>query len=138
MMKKATSIGGIFFRSRGPEKTKVWYQKHLGLNIGEYGTNFEWRHAEQPDQKGFTLWSPFARDTDYFGASDQDFMLNFRVDDLEALVEELRAEGVKITDDIATYDYGKFVHIIDADGRQIELWEPNDDYYDKMIEARTK
>ncbi|MCI4647856.1 VOC family protein [Phaeodactylibacter sp.] len=137
-MKKVTSLGGIFFRSKDPENTKAWYQKHLGLRVGPYGTNFEWRHADQPDQKGFTLWSPFDHHTDYFGSTDQDFMISFRVDDLEALVIELRAEGVTIIDEIATYEYGKFVHILDADDRRIELWEPNDEYYDQMIEARTK
>lgn len=137
-MKKATSIGGIFFRSKDPAKTKAWYQQHLGFDTDDYGTNFEWRQADAPDRKGFTLWNPFAQDTDYFGSPDQEFMLNFRVENLEALVKQMRAEGIEIVDDIATYDYGKFVHIIDADGRRVELWEPNDDAYDNMIKARTK
>ncbi|NRA49179.1 MAG: VOC family protein [Phaeodactylibacter sp.] len=137
-MKKATSIGGIFFRSKDPEKTKSWYQKHLGLNTGEYGTNFEWRQADKPGKKGFTLWSPFSEGTDYFGTSGQDFMINFRVENIEALVEQLKADGVTIVNEIATYEYGKFVHIVDADGRRVELWEADDEYYDKMIKARTK
>ena len=84
--------------------------------------------------KGFTQWSPFNESTKYFEPSTKDFMINYRVADLEALVEELRKEGVTVVDKIEKYDYGKFVHILDAEGNKIELWEPNDIVYEKMGE----
>ena len=137
-MKRVTGIGGVFFKTDDPESTKQWYKKHLGINSGQYGGTFEWRHANDEQKKGFTAWSPFPRDTDYLDPSDKEFMINYRVENLEALVEELKKEGVTILDEIETYDYGKFVHILDAEGNKIELWEPNDGEYDKLVEGRTK
>jgi predicted enzyme related to lactoylglutathione lyase len=125
-MKKVTGIGGIFFKCKDPNKMKEWYKTHLGLNTNEYGATFEWREASDSTKKGSTTWSPFAETTKYFEPSTKDFMINYRVADLEALVEELRKEGVTIVDKIETYDYGKFVHIIDMEGNKIELWEPID------------
>lgn len=125
-MKKVTGIGGIFFKSKDPEAMRAWYQQHLGLDTNAYGASFEWRDAADPEKKGLTQWSPFAESTDYFAPSQKDFMINYRVDNLEALVVELQQGGVTILDDIATYDYGKFVHILDAEGNKIELWEPVD------------
>jgi predicted enzyme related to lactoylglutathione lyase len=137
-MKRVTGIGGIFFKTKDPKKTKDWYQKHLGLQTDEYGTSFEWRHAEEPKKKGYTAWSPFDDKTNYFGESGQEFMVNYRVENLEELVKQLIEEGVKIADEIATYEYGKFVHIEDPNGHRIELWEPIDEEYDKILEVKTK
>ncbi len=123
-MKKVTGIGGIFFKCKDPEAVKSWYQQHLGLATDAYGAGFHWREAEDPEKKGFTQWSPFKESTNYFEPSTRDFMINYRVYDLEALVAELRAGGVTILDEIAVYDYGKFVHILDPEGNKIELWEP--------------
>jgi predicted enzyme related to lactoylglutathione lyase len=123
-MKKVTGIGGIFFKCRDAEKIREWYKTHLGLNTNEYGVNFEWREATDSTKKGSTQWSPFADNTKYFEPSTKDFMINYRVDNLEALVEELKKEGVTIVDKIEIYDYGKFVHIMDIEGNKIELWEP--------------
>jgi len=125
-MEKVTGIGGIFFKCKDPQKMKEWYKTHLGLNTNEYGANFEWREASDSTKIGSTQWSPFAETTKYFEPSTKDFMINYRVADLEALVEELKKEAVTIVDKIETYDYGKFVHIIDMEGNKIELWEPND------------
>ena len=125
-MKKVTGIGGIFFKCKDPNKMKEWYKTHLGLNTNEYGATFEWREAFDSTKKGSTQWSPFAETTKYFEPSTKDFMINYRVADLEALVEELKKEGVTIVDKIETYDYGKFVHIIDIGENKIQLWEPND------------
>jgi predicted enzyme related to lactoylglutathione lyase len=125
-MKKVTGIGGIFFKCKDPKKMKEWYKTHLGLNTNEYGANFEWREESDSTKKGSTQWSPFAETTKYFEPSTKDFMINYRVADLEALVEELKKEGVTIVDKIETYDYGKFVHIIDMEGNKVELWEPKD------------
>ena len=125
-MKKVTGIGGIFFKCKDPKKMKEWYKTHLGLNTNDYGANFEWREATDSTKKGSTTWSPFAETTKYFEPSTKDFMINYRVENLVELVEQLKKEGVTIVDKIETYDYGKFIHIIDAEGNKVELWEPKD------------
>lgn len=135
-MERVTGIGGVFFKVKDTEKTRQWYRDHLGFNIDQHGTNFEWRQADEGTLKGFTQWSPFKEDSDYF---EQEFMINYRVTDLDGLIEELREKGVTIVDEIESQDFGKFVHIIDGDGTKVELWEPNDEEYDKMLgEGRTK
>ncbi|MDR8393067.1 VOC family protein [Aliifodinibius sp. S!AR15-10] len=128
-MKRVTGIGGVFFKSKDSKKTRAWYKKHLGIDSGEYGGTFEWRHSDDKDKKGFTAWGPFKDDTEYFDPSEREFMINYRVDDLEALIEVLKEEGVEIVGEIEEYEYGKFGWIIDPDGTKIELWEPNDEVY---------
>jgi predicted enzyme related to lactoylglutathione lyase len=137
-MKKVTGIGGIFFKCKDPEKVKEWYKTHLGLNTDQYGANFEWREGADPEKYGFTQWSPFSDSTKYFEPSKRDFMINYRVKDLVGLVEELKKGGVTIVDNIESYDYGKFIHILDNEGNKIELWEPNDEEYNKIVGERTK
>jgi predicted enzyme related to lactoylglutathione lyase len=131
-MKKVTGIGGIFFKCKDPHKMNEWYKTHLGLNTNQYGAVFEWKQAGDSTKKGFTTWSPFKESTKYFEPSAKDFMINYRVENLETLVEELKKEAVTVVDKIETYDYGKFVHILDLEGNKIELWEPNDIQYEKM------
>ena len=125
-MKKVTGIGGIFFKSKDPKAINEWYTTHLGLETTPYGASFEWRQIDDSTKKGLTQWNPFAENTKYFEPSTKDFMINYRVDNLEALVEELQKENVTIVDKIEVYDYGKFVHILDIEGNKIELWEPVD------------
>lgn len=125
-MKKVTGIGGVFFKSKDPKKMTEWYQKHLGLNTNPYGATFEWYEGADSTKKGQTQWTPFPEITKYFEPSAKDFMINYRVENLKALVEELKKDGVTILDAIETYDYGKFVHILDAEGNKIQLWEPID------------
>lgn len=137
MKKRVTGIGGIFFKVPDPDKTKAWYQTHLGLNTDQYGATFEWRNTGDPQRKGFTQWSPMKEDTLYFQPSKKDFMVNYRVENLVELVKELRAEGVTILDEIDDTEYGKFVHILDPDGHSVELWEPVDNVYDEMTEGKT-
>ena len=137
-MKKVTGIGGIFFKCKDPEKMKEWYNKNLGLQTDEYGSSFEWRLGDDPTKKGFTQWSPFPETTKYIEPSVKDFMINYRVENIEALVEEFKKDGVTILDEIETYDYGKFVHILDIEGNKIELWEPVDTEYDKIADGITK
>ena len=122
-MKKVTGIGGIFFKCKDAKKMKDWYKTHLGLNTNDYGATFRWKEADS-DNNGSTQWSPFSESTKYFEPSTKEFMINYRVADLEALVEELKKEGVTVLDKIETYDYGKFVHILDMEGNKVELWEP--------------
>ena len=125
-MKKVTGIGGIFFKCKDPKAINEWYKTHLGIDAGQYGASFEWREADDSTKKGLTQWTPFADKTKYFEPSTKEFMINYRVENLEALVEELKKENVTIVDKIETYDYGKFIHILDIEGNKIELWEPKD------------
>ena len=131
-MKRVTSIGGIFFKCKSPKKMREWYETHLGLNTNQYGAVFEWKQADDSTKKGFTQWSPFAETTKYFEPSTKDFMINYRVENLDGLVEQLNKEGVTIADTIQSVEYGKFVHIIDIEGNKVELWEPNDIEYEKL------
>ena len=130
--KRVTGIGGIFFKCKDPGKMREWYKTHLGLNTNQYGTVFEWRQGADTTKKGFTQWSPFKETTKYFEPSTKDFMINYPVADLETLIEQLKKEGVTITDTIQSVEYGKFVHIMDIEGNKIELWEPNDFEYEKL------
>ncbi len=123
-MKKVTGIGGIFFKCKDAGKVREWYKTHLGFDTNSYGASFEWHQNEDSTKKGSTQWSPFAETTKYFEPSTKDFMINYRVENLEALVEQLKAEGVTIVDKIEDSEYGKFVHIMDIEGNKIELWQP--------------
>ena len=128
-MKKVTGIGGIFFKCKDPNAINDWYKKHLGFDTTQYGTSFEWLQIDPASggtKKGLTQWNPFKETTKYVEPSTRDFMINYRVENLEALVDELKKEGVTIVDTIEAYDYGKFVHILDIEGNKIQLWEPND------------
>ena len=125
-MKKVTGIGGIFFKCKDADKMREWYKTHLGLDAGKYGANFEWRDAVDPTKKGSTQWSPFAETTKYFDPSAKDFMINYRVENLDSLVEQLKNDGVTIVDKVEGSEYGKFVHIIDVEGNKVELWEPSE------------
>ncbi|MBK9733275.1 MAG: VOC family protein [Chitinophagaceae bacterium] len=131
-MKRVTSIGGIFFKCNDPKKMNEWYNTHLGFNTNQYGTVFEWRQAGDSTKKGYTNWNPFKETTKYFEPSTKDFMINYRVENLEALLEELKKEGVTVLDTIEAVDYGKFAHIMDIEGNKIQLWEPNDIEYEKL------
>ncbi len=130
-MKRVIGLGGIFFKCSDPEKLKAWYGKHLGLPVDDYGANFEFREAEDPSKKGTTVWSPFKESTKYFEPSQKQFMINYRVEDLEWLVGELKKEGVTILDEIQSFDYGKFVHILDPEENKIELWQASDIGFEK-------
>jgi predicted enzyme related to lactoylglutathione lyase len=125
-MKKVTGIGGIFFKCKDPNAVKEWYNKHLGLDAGPYGASFEWRQLDAPEKKGLTQWNVNTEAAKMYDPSTKDFMINYRVHDLEALVAQLKTEGVTIVDSIEDTDYGKFVHIIDLEGNKVQLWEPKD------------
>ena len=128
-MKKVTGIGGIFFKSKDPKGIKNWYHKNLGLAVDAYGSMFESRDSANPEKKTYLQWSPFEEKTNYFEPSEKEFMINYRVENLERLVKELKENGVKICDKIESYDYGKFVHIMDPEGNKLELWEPVDEVF---------
>jgi predicted enzyme related to lactoylglutathione lyase len=124
-MERVTGIGGIFFKAEDPEKMKAWYQKHLGVMAEKDGyVAFQWREANDPDRIGCTVWSLFPGDTKYFDPSPAPFMINYRVADLDALLAQLREEGVQVEDRIEEYEYGRFAWVMDPEGNRIELWEP--------------
>ena len=122
-MKKVTGIGGIFFKCDDPQKMKDWYATNLGLPVQSWGTMFKWRDADNPEKEGTTVWSTFKKDAKSFEPSQKEFMINYRVDNLELLVEELKKDGVTFVDEMVSDEYGKFVHIMDPERNKIELWE---------------
>ena len=122
-MKKVTGIGGIFFKCKDPKQITEWYKNNLGLTTNPYGATFEWYQDAQGKHKAQTQWTPFGENSKSF---DKQFMINYRVENLEALVEELKKANVTIVDKMETYDFGKFIHILDPEGNKIELWEPID------------
>ena len=121
---KVVGIGGIFFFADNPRELREWYAQNLGFDITEWGSTFESRNRSQPDEVNQLQWSPFQTGSSYFEPSKKEFMINYRVQKLEELVRQLKENGVTILDDITSDDYGKFVHIMDAEGNKIELWEP--------------
>ena len=124
---KVLGIGGVFFGSNNPVETKEWYSRNLGLEINEWGSSsFETRNINKPDKIDSLQWATFKNDDENFLPSKKSFMINYRVQNIEGLVRNLKDNGVTILDDISIYDYGKFVHIMDAEGNKIELWEPTD------------
>lgn len=124
MKNRVTGIGGIFFRSEDPKASKDWYNRHLGLNTDQWGCTFWWKDKEGNDCS--TQWSAMDEKSDHFKPSEKEFMINYRVENLEELLEELKKEGVEIVGEMQTFDYGKFGWIMDPEGNKIELWEPND------------
>ena len=122
-MKKVTGIGGIFFKCKDSKAIKEWYAKNLGLPTDDYGATFEWYGDSAGTKPAQTQWSPFKETTKYFEPSTKEFMINYRVENIEALVAELKQNGVTVVDEIENTDYGKFVHIMDIEGNKIELWE---------------
>ena len=123
-MKRVTGIGGIFFKSDDPDKLREWYAEHLKLPIEEWGgASFKWREQEDPTREGYTIWSPFERDTDYFEPSKKPFMINFRVENLDEVLQQLKAEGVTVDEKREESEFGKFGWVMDPEGNRVELWE---------------
>ncbi len=127
MKKRVTGLGGFFFKSKDPDGIKNWYKEHLGLNTDKYGCTFWWKDATGKDCS--TQWSPFREQTEYFSPSPKEFMMNFRVENLEKLLELLKEEGVTIVGEVEKFEYGKFGWILDPEGNKIELWEPIDEAF---------
>ena len=125
-MKRVTGIGGIFFKAKDPETLYQWYEKHLGVRRAPDGSGviFEWGEDNDGEPGGMTVWSIFPRDTKYFEPSASQFMINYRVQDLDGLLQALQTEGVQIDPHREDYDYGRFAWIMDPEGNRVELWEP--------------
>jgi predicted enzyme related to lactoylglutathione lyase len=137
MKKKVNGIGGIFFKCEDPDKMKDWYANNLGLVTNEYGSVFEFRNSDEPQSKAYLNWSPMPNTTKYFKPSEKEFMINYRVENIEELLEELKESGVIVLDEVESYEYGKFVHILDPEGNKIELWEPVDESFTRIYEGKT-
>ncbi len=135
---KVTGVGGIFFFSDNPKESREWYHKNLGIEINEYGSSFEFRNANRPEEINYLQWSPFKKGSEYFAPSKKEFMINYRVQNIEGLVKKLKDSGVTVLDEIEAFEYGKFVHIMDAEGNKIELWEPVDKVFTDMGGNTTK
>lgn len=121
MKQRVTGIGGIFFKSKDPKALAQWYQTHLGIPIEAWGgAAFRWGG----EHSGTTIWNAFSADTGYFAPSSASFMVNYRVEDLHALMAALRDEGVQIEGEIQESEYGKFGWVMDPEGNKLELWEP--------------
>ncbi|WP_138379095.1 VOC family protein [Luteithermobacter gelatinilyticus] len=124
-MARVLGPGGFFFKVNDPENLKQWYSRHLGLAFDEYGgVKFDFAEQAQSDRESYVLWGMFRADTDYFGPHKHDFMFNFRVDDLDGILERLAAEGVEILPEREEEYYGRFAWVLDPEGHKIELWEP--------------
>lgn len=119
-MARVTGLGGAFFRTPDPQATSEWYRIHLGLEPEEDhpSATFRWSGGET------SVWGPFPTDTDYFGPADQQFMINFRVDDLGEMLDQLRSAGITVDEKVEDGQFGRFGWAVDCDGRRIELWEP--------------
>ena len=124
-MEKVTGIGGVFFKVHDPKSMTSWYQEHLGIEAESGSADFAWREKDHPEQIGRTVWAIFATDSTHFGRSTSPLMVNYRVSDLDKMLEQLRRGGVAI-EKVEDCDYGRFAWIADPEGNRIELWEPKE------------
>jgi predicted enzyme related to lactoylglutathione lyase len=124
-MKRVTGIGGIFFQASDSARLRAWYKDHLGIDVQPWGgAAFAWADAEGKPVNGTTAWSIGAADGNGYGPAKAPFMINYRVDDLAALLRALRDEGCDVLDRTDESEYGKFGWVIDPEGNKVELWEP--------------
>ena len=123
-MERVTGIGGIFFKARDADGLRAWYREHLGIDAGKDGTAFEWREAGDPEKRGMTVWSIFAQDTRYLDPSRAPFMVNYRVENLDRMLAQLRAAGAVVDEKIEDGQFGRFGWVMDPEGNRLELWEP--------------
>jgi len=136
-MAKAVGIGGIFFQCDDPDKMREWYAENLGMKTNEYGAVFEFRALSEPDKRGYLNWSTMSRTTKYLEPSTKGFMINYRVENLEELLENMRSSGITVVGEIESFEYGKFAHVMDPEGNKIELWEPVDEVFTKEYDGKT-
>jgi catechol 2,3-dioxygenase-like lactoylglutathione lyase family enzyme len=133
-----TGLGGVFFRSKNVKELKNWYNEKLGMKIDGYGVGFEWREGFDGSLYGFTQWSPFNEKTKYFDPSKKEFMINYRVHNLDEFIVTLKSKGVLPVDSIERTDYGNFIHYMDPEGNKLEFWQPSEAKYDSILELKAK
>ncbi len=125
-MRRVTGIGGVFFKAKDPKALGQWYKKHLGIDVQDWGgASFQWQTAAHPNPDGATVWSLFPDNTEYFQPGSSPFMVNYRVEDLDALLQILRKEGCQVDDKTENSDFGKFGWVADPEGNIIEVQEAN-------------
>ena len=125
MTERVVGIGGIFFKARDPDRLRAWYREHLGLEISEWGgVVFDPMPASPAGRQGTTVWSIFPADTTYFEPGTSSFMINYRVEDLDAVLAALRAEGCEVDERVDSSEFGRFGWVMDPEGNRLELWEP--------------
>ncbi len=134
---RVTGIGGIFFVSENPDSLNQWYGENLGMAMDPYGAPFESRNANNPEEINYLRWSTHGSNA-YFQPSKKEFMINYRVNNIEGMIRKLEASGTIMLDSLATYDYGKFIHFMDPEGNKVELWEPVDEVLTEMGGETTK
>lgn len=121
---RVTGLGGVFFKARDPQALGRWYAEHLGLPVADWGgAVFPWKEADS-GRPAYSVWSPFRHDTEYFQPGDRDYMINLRVDDLDALLAQLRAEGCEVLERREDSEFGRFGYVLDPEGQLVELWQP--------------
>lgn len=126
-MEKIIGLGGLFLRAKDTKALSKWYDDHLGTNFGEHGyQSYMGANQNSDEPPGHTVFSFFKEDSKYFDPSTKQFMINFRVKNLDAMLAQLRTKGVQVMEKTETYDYGKFGWCVDPEGNKIELWEPID------------
>ena len=124
-MKRVTGIGGIFFKAKDVKGTCAWYKTHLGIDVQDWGgAAFDWVGDDGKPAGGTTAWNVSAMDSEQYAPSISSFMINYRVADLDALLEALRAEGCNVVGDSQDSEYGKFGWVMDPEGNKVELWQP--------------
>ena len=129
---RVTGIGGIFFKAKDRNAVQQWYAENLGMKVDDFGAPFEFRNANNPEEANFLNWDAFPDTTSYFAPSEKQFMINYRVQNIEGMVRKLQVNGATILGDIVSYPYGKFVHVLDPEGNKLELWEPVDSVLAEM------
>ncbi|MFL5735671.1 MAG: VOC family protein [Chloroflexia bacterium] len=127
-MARVKGIGGVFFKSHDPANLQAWYREHLWLEPAneepEAVTIFKWREAQDPEQEHYSVWCPFPQHTDYFDPTTSPYMINYIVDDLDGMIQQLRAAGVQVDDRVEESEYGRFSWAVDPEGVRFELWQP--------------
>ena len=124
-MKRVTGIGGIFFKAKDAPALQAWYKKHLGIDVQDWGgAAFTWTDSAGNPSKGTTIWSVSSADGKQFAPSKSTFMVNYRVEDLAALLKALREEGCNVLEKTDDSEYGKFGWVMDPEGNKVELWQP--------------
>ena len=126
---RVTGLGGFFITSENPDKLKKWFEKNLGLPCDQYGHLFKWRLPDDPEKIGHTQFSVFEKGSAYLKPGTKDYMINFRVNDVKAIIEDFKRKGLQVAGEIEEYEYGKFGWVIDPEGNKIELWEPVDEIF---------
>jgi predicted enzyme related to lactoylglutathione lyase len=124
-LEQVTGIGGVFFKAKDPKAMIAWYRNNLGIQSKGGYTDFTWREKDHPEVMGHTAWRIFPTNATYFGESSSPLMINYRVANLDRILEQLRRNGVKI-EKVQDYDYGRWAWITDPEGNRIELWEPRE------------